>query len=144
MRIPVAALLIASPFAFAFAGSSVALAQNCVGGGGGGTYGGYDPTPNETVTVSAPRFQTDHARLNTPPGRTTMSKTVSLADLNLCTPAGRHAARDRVAATSAEICSQLATLYPHGLPSDTSCYRDSRANAQPKTDWVIGTARGTR
>jgi UrcA family protein len=142
MRVRTIALLLATgTLGLAFAGS--ANAAQC------GTYGGYDPQPSspESVTVTAPRLeqlQSGPYRLNVPPGRVRISQTVHFADLDLCTGTGARALRAKVRETAAGICDQLATIHPHGLPSDTSCYRDSLANAQPKVDFAIGNARGTR
>jgi UrcA family protein len=137
-----ALLLVTGAMGLAFAGS--ANAAPC------GTYGGYDPQPSsssaENVTVTAPRveqLQSGPFRLNLPPGRVRISQTVQFADLDLCTGTGARALRERVRATAANICAQLGTTF-RGLPSDASCYRDALANAQPKVDFAIGNARGTR
>jgi UrcA family protein len=147
MRIPVAALLIASPFAFAFVGSSNALAQNC----NSGTYAGYDPTPAppENVIVTAPRLERPRNSyptnpINTTPSAVTASQSVPYADLNLCTDQGAAALRDRVSFAAHSVCDQLAVAYPHALDFGRTCVRDSLANAQPRVDFVIQNARGER
>jgi UrcA family protein len=141
MRIRTTALLLVTgSIGLAFAGS--ASAASC------GAYGGYDPKPPpESVTVTAPRMepmQYGPYRLNVPPERVAIRRPVQFADLNLCTGAGARALRERVREASNNVCSQLAATYPHGLPSDTSCYRDAMDNAQPKVDFAIDNARGLR
>lgn len=142
MRVRIAALLLLTgTMGLAFAGSANA---QC------GTYGGNDPqpaSPPESVTVTAPRIEQMRSgpfTVNLPPGRVRATQTVQFADLDLCTGTGARALRERVRATAASICAGLATAIPRGLPSDTSCYRDALANAQPKVDFAIGSARGTR
>lgn len=142
MRVRTTALLLVmtGSMGLGFAGS--ALAAPC------GTYGGNDPPPPpESVTVTAPRMQPMQYgpyRLNVPPERVALRQSVQFADLNLCTGAGARALRERVRAASNNVCSQLATTYPHGLPSDTSCYHEAMDNAQPKVDFAIDNARGLR
>jgi UrcA family protein len=140
MRIRTAALfLVTGSIGLAFAGS--ASAASC------GTYGGYDPGPAESVTVTAPRMErvpSGPYTLNLPPERVALRQPVQFADLNLCTSAGAEALRERVRAASNNVCDQLSATYPHGLPSDTSCYHDAMDNAQPKVDFVIDNTRGLR
>ena len=139
MRIRTTALLLATgTIGLTFAGSAFAAC---------GAYGGYDPKPPAEVTVTAPRLErvpSGPYQLNLPPERVAASQPVHLADLNLCTGAGAAAARERVRTAAGNVCGQLAATFPHGLPSDRSCYRDALANAQPKTDFVIDEARGLR
>ena len=134
-----ALLLVTGTIGLTFAGSAFA---EC------GAYGGYDPKPPpESVTVTAPRLQrvpSGPYRLNLPPERMAASQPVQFADLNLCTAPGATAARERVRAAAGNVCGQLAAMYPHGLPSDRSCYRDALVNAQPKTDFAIDEVRGLR
>lgn len=149
MRIPVAALLIASPLAFVFAGSSNALAQNC--NNAAGVYAGNDPrpAPPESVIVTAPRLTQPPKSyptnpINTWPPKATASQNVPYADLNLCTEQGAAALRDRVNFAVHSVCNQLALAYPNALEFGRTCVRDSLANAQPKVDFVIDDARGLR
>jgi UrcA family protein len=141
MRIKTTALLLVTgSIGLAFAGSAAA-ASSC------GTYGGYDPAPPESVTVTAPRMepmQYGPYRLNVPPERVAIRQPVPFADLNLCTGAGARVLRERVREASNNVCSQLAATYPHGLPSDASCYRNAMDNAQPKVDFAIDNTRGLR
>jgi len=138
MRITTTALLLMTgSVGLVFAGS--ASAAPC------GTYGGYDPKSSaENVTVTAPRAQMERPRLNTTPGRVTMSQPVQFADLDLCTASGALALRERVALAATNVCNQLATTYPHAMSGSPSCYRESLANAQPKVDFAVDDARGLR
>jgi UrcA family protein len=60
-------------------------------------------------------------------GRETRSLTrsVSYADLDLATPAGRAALRQRVRQTARELCSQLSGRAPPGTPMVRTCVRDA-------------------
>jgi UrcA family protein len=138
MRIRTTALLLVTgSIGLAFAGS--ASAASC------GTYGGYDPKPPpESVTITAPRVQMERPRLNTTPGRVTLSQPVQYADLNLCTASGAAALRERVALAATSVCNQLAATYPHAMNGSPSCYRESMDNAQPKVDFAIDDTRGLR
>ncbi|HTW35457.1 MAG TPA: UrcA family protein [Rhizomicrobium sp.] len=139
MQIRTAALLlVTSAVGLAFGGS--ALAGPC------GTYGGYDPKgpPPENITVTAPRMQYGPYRLNVPPEKVSMSQAVQFADLNLCSAAGVHELRLRTITAAYNICKQLSQMYPHALTGSPSCYRDALTTAQPKVDFAIANARGTR
>jgi UrcA family protein len=134
-----ALLLMTGSIGLGFAGTAFAAC-----GTPGGTYGGYDPTPPESITVTAPRFQYGFYKLNVPPPTATMSQRVQFADLDLCTPAGRRELRARTIAAAHNVCTQLTQVYEHGLPSQPSCDRDALATAQPKVDFAIANARGER
>ncbi|HUO92643.1 MAG TPA: UrcA family protein [Rhizomicrobium sp.] len=73
-----------------------------------------------------------------------MSQRIQTADLDLCTETGASELRLRTIVAAHNICKKLAEIYPHGLASDTSCYRNAMDNAQPKVNFAIGEARGER
>ena len=98
--------------------------------------------PSETVIVTAPRFRNDHNYINVPPENVSLSQPVRYDDLDLRTWRGAHELRRRVHVVAGQVCQQLIDMYPVGVNSDATCYRNAVAEAMPGVDAAIQTARG--
>jgi len=94
------------------------------------------------VIVIAPRYRTDHFRLNVPIENVSLSQPVRTDDLDLRTFRGARELRRRVHMAADQVCRQLIDEYPVGLNSDATCYRNAVAEAMPQADAAIETARG--
>jgi len=62
------------------------------------------------------------------PETRSLSQTVSYADLDLSTPPGRAALRQRVRQTARAVCSQLSDRAPPGAPMVRTCVHDAVAS----------------
>ena len=98
--------------------------------------------PPDQVIVNAPHFRHNHYRLNVPPEEASLSQPVSMGDLDLRTSHGARELHRRVRMAANEVCRQLVGVYPHGLDSSRTCYRNAVAEAQPQVDAAIQKARG--
>jgi UrcA family protein len=139
MRVRKTALLAASVLGLSLA--SAASAQTY------GPYGpGYGPpvatVPSDQVIVIAPRYRVDHHSLNTPVENVSLSQPVRSDDLDLRTARGAHELRRRIHFVARSVCGQLIDMYPVGVDSDATCYRNAVAEAMPRADAAIQTARG--
>jgi UrcA family protein len=139
MRVRTIVLLAASALALAL--TSAASAQDY------GPYGpGYGPpvatVPTDQVIVIAPRYRVDHHSLNTPIENVSLSQPVRTDDLDLRTWQGARELRRRVHRVASNVCGQLIDMYPVGVDSDATCYRNAVAEAMPRADAAIQTARG--
>jgi UrcA family protein len=104
---------------------------------------------NESIVVVAPHKVT-HKTVGTtgtgvPIEEVSFSQTVGFADLDLGTPAGVAALRQRVTATANESCAQLDRIYPDeidvALPFNKTCQQAAVAAAMPQVNAVIRTTR---
>jgi UrcA family protein len=140
MRILAAALLAASAVgAGLIISSSGASAQSY----GYGPPAPYATVPADEVIVTAPRYRNDHNYLNVPLENVSLSQPVRTDDLNLRTREGVRELHRRVRIVADQICGQLIDQYPVGVDADNrSCYRNAVAEARPRVDAAIQTARG--
>jgi UrcA family protein len=76
------------------------------------------------VAQAAPEV-TVTGRYGVGPDTRSLSQRVSYADLDLSTPAGRTALRQRVRQTARELCSQLSGRAAPGAPMVRTCVRDA-------------------
>jgi UrcA family protein len=135
MRILAAALLAAG-----VAGTGLAMSSS---GASAQDYGTpYATVPTNSVIVTAPRYRHDHNYLNTPPENVSLSLPVRYDDLNLRTREGVRELHRRVHIVAGQVCGQLIDMYPVGVDSDATCYRNAVAEAMPRVDAAIQTARG--
>jgi len=102
----------------------------------------YTTVPADEVIVTAPRYRTDHYRLNVPIENVSLSEPVRADDLDLRTFRGARELRRRVHIAAGEVCRQLINAYPVGLNSNATCYRNAVAEAMPQVDAAIESARG--
>jgi UrcA family protein len=102
----------------------------------------YASVPADEVIVTAPRYRTDHYRLNVPIENVSLSQPVRTDDLDLRTFRGARELHRRVRIVADQVCRQLIDQYPAGLNGDATCYRNAVAEAQPQVDAAIQTARG--
>lgn len=141
MRILAAALLAAGAVGTELVmASSGASAQNY-----GPNYGApapYATVPADEVIVTAPRYRHDHNRLNVPIENVSLSQPVRTDDLDLRSRQGAQELRRRVHIAADQVCRQLIDAYPVGVDSDATCYRNAVAEAMPRADAAIQTARG--
>ena len=136
MRILAATLLAAGAVGLGLITSSGASAQDY------GPPAPYATVPTDEVIVTAPRYRNDHNRLNVPIENVSLSQPVRYDDLDLRTRQGAHELRRRVRVVADQVCGQLIDAYPVGVDSDATCYRNAVAEAQPRVDAAIQTARG--
>ena len=99
-------------------------------------------TAPETIEVEAPRLMT----FETQPTNGTLQKVsleepVSYADLDLRTDEGVAELRSRIAHEAADICVQLAQLYPVYAAAGTSCVKDAVEDATIRANRVITAVR---
>jgi UrcA family protein len=141
MRILAATLLAASAVGLGLVvSSSGASAQN---------YGPPTPypapyvaVPSEQVIVTAPRYRNDHNYLNVPPENVSLSQPVRYDDLDLRSRQGARELRRRVRIVADQVCGRLIDEYPADVNGDAACYRNAVAEARPRVDAAIQTARG--
>jgi UrcA family protein len=140
MRILAAALLTAGAVGAGLAFSSSGASAQAYG---------YGPPPApyttvqaDEVIVTAPRFRNDHNRLNVPIENVSLSQPVRTDDLDLRTREGARELRRRVRIAADEVCGQLIDQFPVGVDGDSTCYRNAVAEARPRVDAAIQTARG--
>jgi len=140
MRILAATLLAAGAVGLGLVvSSSGASAQDY----GYGPPAPYATVPTDTVIVTAPRFRNDHNTINVPPENVSLSQPVRYADLDLRTWQGARELRRRVHIVAGQVCGQLIEEFPVGVDGDNaSCYRNAVAEAMPRVDAAIQTARG--
>jgi UrcA family protein len=139
MRILAATLLAASAVGLGLVvSSSGASAQSY----GYGPPAPYVATPSEEVIVTAPRYRNDHNYLNVPPENVSLSQPVRYDDLNLRTREGARELRRRVRIVADQVCGRLSNEYPVDVNGDATCYRNAVAEARPRVDAAIQTARG--
>ena len=137
MRIVAAALAAASVVGVGLmTSSSGAYAQEY------GPPASYTTVPTESVIVTAPRYRSDHNYLNVPIENVSLSQAVRTDDLDLRSWRGVRALHERVREAAYQVCGQLIDHYPVGVNSDATCYRDAVAEARPRVDAAIQTARG--
>ena len=67
-----------------------------------------------------------------------ISKTVSLADLDLSTTAGAQAARQRIEAAAREVCDQVRQAAPDAVAVGRSCFLSAVREALARTDAAVG------
>lgn len=110
---------------------------------------GYGPPPApyateqpDSVIVVAPRYRNDHNHLNVPPENVSLSQAVRYDDLDLRSRGGARELRRRVRIVADQVCGQLIDQYPVGVDPDSTCYRNAVAEARPRVDAAIQTARG--
>ena len=102
----------------------------------------YATVPAESVIIVAPRYRNDHNYLNVPPENVSLSQVVRYDDLDLRSRSGVRELRRRVRIVADQVCGQLIDEYPVGVDSDATCYRNAVAEARPRVDAAIQTARG--
>ena len=103
----------------------------------------YATVPTDEVIVTAPRYRNDHNLLNVPIENVSLSQPVRYDDLDLRSRQGARELRRRVRVVADQVCGQLIDQYPVGVDNDdTSCYRNAVAEARPRVDAAIQTARG--
>lgn len=140
MRILASALAAASAIGLGLAISSTdASAQSY---GYGPPPAPYATVPAESVIVVAPRYRNDHNYLNLPPENVSLSQVVRYDDLDLRSRDGARELRRRVRIVADQVCGQLIDEYPVGVDPDSTCYRNAVAEARPRVDAAIQTARG--
>lgn len=98
-------------------------------------YEAYSAGPNETVTVTAPRFREQTSPLNGPMEPVSYSLPVRYTFRDLVEPGGMHALRGRVWRTAEEVCGRLADAYPvYTSTTSRSCLHDAYFDAMAKLD----------
>ena len=141
MRILAAALLTAGAVGLGLVTSSSGASAQ--GYGYGPPPAPYATVPTDEVIVTAPRYRNDHNLLNVPIENVSLSQPVRYDDLDLRTRQGAWELRRRVRVVADQVCGQLIDQYPVGVDNDdTSCYRNAVAEARPRVDAAIQTARG--
>ena len=139
MRILAATLLAAGAVGLGLiASSSGASAQDY----GYGPPAPYATVPTDQIVVTAPRYRDDHNHINVPLENVSLSQPVRYDDLDLRSPQGARELRRRVRVVADQVCGQLVDAYPVGVDSDATCYRNAVAEARPRVDAAIQTARG--
>jgi len=139
MRILAAALLAAGAVG---AGLVISSSGASAQGYGYGSPAPYATVPTNEVIVTAPRYRNDHNYLNVPPENVSLSQPVRYDDLDLRSRQGARELRRRVRVVADEVCGRLIDAYPVGVDSDATCYRNAVAEARPRVDAAIQTARG--
>jgi UrcA family protein len=103
----------------------------------------YATVPADEVIVTAPRYRNDHYKLNVPIENVSLSQPVRTDDLDLRSRQGVRELHRRVRIAADQVCGQLIDAYPVGVDNDdASCYRNAVAEARPRVDAAIQTARG--
>lgn len=96
----------------------------------------------ETIEVDAPRlFSFEPQRTNGSLKKASLAGRVSYADLDLRTDEGVVQLRSRIAQEAADICAQLAQVYPVYAATGTSCVKDAIQDGTIRANRVITTAR---
>ena len=100
---------------------------------------------NRTLTVE--RIGTSRTMKGAPIERSTLTRSVSYADLDLGTYEGRSAFRQRIAAATVASCNELKVLAPLQTSEapgaetvNQNCERDAAEGAQPQVDAAIAAA----
>jgi UrcA family protein len=139
MRILAATLLAAGAVGLGLiTSSSGASAQDY----GYGPPAPYAAVQTDQIIVTAPRYRNDHNKINVPIENVSLSQPVRTDDLDLRTRQGVRELHRRVRVVANEVCGQLIDQYPVGVDSDATCYRNAVAEARPRVDAAIQTARG--
>ena len=101
-------------------------------------YAGYNAGPNESLTVTVPRFHEERTPLNGTAQRVSLSVPVNYTTRDLLTRARSERLRWRIWQTAQQVCENLAEAYPF-YPMTTarsphSCARDAYDDAMVKID----------
>jgi UrcA family protein len=124
MRKSLAVMSLATVFAGAVALSVPASAQD-----------------TESITVNAPHFHGQAARLNGPLEKVSFNGQVRYDDLNLRTRHGARVLRMRVRDEAQNVCTRLAEAYPVREAPGTSCYKGALDDGLVRADAAIRDAR---
>lgn len=112
-------------------------------------YGRYDNgaySPDESIQVIAPRFNTgaDGQRLNGPLEKISLSAHVPYDDLNLRTRSGARELKMRVRDAAQTTCTRVAEAYPVQQAFGTNCYKTALQNGELRANAAIRDARDRR
>ncbi len=99
---------------------------------------------DESITVTAPHFRDDGARLGGPLEKVSLSGVVRYDDLNLRTRSGARELRMRVRDEAQNVCTRIAEAYPVREAPGTSCYKTALDNGLVRADSAIRDARDER
>ena len=99
---------------------------------------------NESITVNAPRFHGQAARLNGPLEAVSYTGVVRYDDLNLRTRRGARELRLRVRDEAQDVCTRIAEVYPVREAPGTSCYKAALSDGLIHANEAIRDARFER
>ncbi|HEY3637757.1 MAG TPA: UrcA family protein [Rhizomicrobium sp.] len=101
-----------------------------------------DYGPNESLTVTVPRFHEERTPLNGTVQKVSLSQHVHYTVRDLTNPARSERLRWRVWQTAQDVCGKLAEAYPfYTMTTAHSCERDAYSDAMAKIDARIAGAR---
>jgi UrcA family protein len=104
---------------------------------------GYYGPPPEEVIIEAPRYHApQRSTIGAPIEDVAMSRTIRFDDLDLRTPWGAHALRDRIAYTARTLCNRMDFVYPVSTSDSPPCYRTAYEDGMAQADAAIAQARG--
>jgi UrcA family protein len=98
----------------------------------------------ESITVNAPRFHGQAARLNGPLEKVSYTGEVRYDDLNLRTRHGARELRLRVRDEAQDVCTRIAEVYPVREAPGTSCYKTALSDGLIHANEAIRDARYQR
>ncbi|HEX4080154.1 MAG TPA: UrcA family protein [Rhizomicrobium sp.] len=102
----------------------------------------YSSGPNESVTVTVPRFRAQTTPLNGPMEEVSLSMPVHYTFRDLVDPVKSQVLRWRVWNAARDVCHRLAVAYPvYTLNSAPSCFHEAYGNAMSKIDARMAGAR---
>jgi UrcA family protein len=103
--------------------------------------GYYDPPPEEVI-IEAPRYHhPERSTIGAPIEDVAMSRTVRFDDLDLRTPWGARALRDRISYTARTLCNRMDFMYPVSTSDSPPCYRTAYEDGMAQADAAIAQAR---
>jgi len=104
---------------------------------------GYYGPPPEEVIIEAPRYHApQRSTIGAPIEDVAMSRTIRFDDLDLRTPWGARALRDRIAYTARKLCNQMDFAYPISTSDSPPCYRTAYEDGMAQADAAIAQSRG--
>jgi UrcA family protein len=104
---------------------------------------GYYGPPPEEVIIEAPRYRApQRSTIGAPIEDVAMSRTIRFDDLDLRTPWGARALRNRIAYTARTLCNRMDFIYPISTSDSPPCYRTAFEDGMAQADAAIAQARG--
>jgi UrcA family protein len=107
----------------------------------GAVTGDFASRQDEEVVVTAPRGGRERSEIGAPIRLVSLSRPVRAYDLDLATPEGAHALRERVRRTARVLCDRLQHDYPVTESNSPPCYSAAAADGLYQADALIRDAR---